>query len=286
MIRYPLDLHLHSRFSDGLETPESLCAKAARLRLKAVALCDHDTTDGLAPMAEAVAALNTAQPEPMAFIPSIELSAGLNGRTHILGYGVDPRHAGLIACLTGAKRDRQARAEAILDRLEAEDIRLPADVRASLNSPTVGRAHIARALMAQGVVNTVQQAFDRYLAEGRSAYVPRKLLPAADAAALLKAAGAIPVLAHPCRLALDEPALLALISELAEAGLMGVEAYHPSASPSSARQLEGFARRMGLLVTGGSDYHGDPNTRVALAHMPSGWQSWQDDLLALQAHIR
>lgn len=287
-IGYPIDLHLHSTYSDGLKSPEELCGAAARLGLYAIALCDHDTVDGLAPMAKAVARLNAggALPQPLRFIPSIELSAGSDGHIHILGYGANPRSPSLTACLHAAQTDRTSRAARILARLAALGIALDPDLLDGLKSPAIGRAHIARAMVKDGVVNTVQQAFDRYLAQGKSAYVPRKLPSAADAVSLLKDAGAVVVLAHPCRLSLGDAALNALIKELMGAGLDGLEIYHPSTSRTAVRRLEPLARRNDLLVTGGSDYHGDANTRVSMAHMPSGWLSWAEDLEALLSRVK
>ncbi|MDD3334056.1 MAG: PHP domain-containing protein [Eubacteriales bacterium] len=280
---YPADLHVHSIFSDGLRSPEELTAMADRLGLRVIALCDHDTLDGLEPMAKAIARRNAAFPHkpPLLFLPSLELSAGIGGRTHILGYGVNPRDPELARCLQAAREDRQSRAEAIVDKLEQLGVSFPEEERRALCSPTVGRAHIARALVRMRVVNTVQQAFDRYLAEGKSAYVARQLLPATEAVRLLKTAGAIPVLAHPCRLSPDFTVLAALTEALEKEGLTGLEAWHPSATPAQALQLSSYAKRRALLVTGGSDFHGDLNTRVSMGRMPSGWRSCQADVQAL-----
>ena len=131
--------------------------------------------------------------------------------------------------------------------------------------------------MGMGLVSTVAQAFDRYLGKGKPGYVPRKCPTAQEGVALLKAAGATPVLAHPCRLGLETAALYSFVLSLKEAGLAGLEAWHPSANRTQAMELDRFARRNGLLVTGGSDFHGDANTQAALGHMPSGWNRWQED---------
>lgn len=280
---YPVDLHLHSRFSDGLLTPEALAEEAKKRRLRLIALCDHDTTAGLTAMAQAVAAVNRQEGEPLYLIPSIELSAGLNAKTHLLGYGLNPDDPALQACLTAAREDRRERLSKMLALLEDQGVTLSPENRAALNVDAAGRAHVARALIRQGVVNTMAQAFQRYLGEGKCAYVPRKTLPATQAVALLKSAGAIPVLAHPCRLALENAAFQALLEALKEAGLQGLEAYHPSAAGKEAQRLARLARQTGLLVTGGSDFHGDPHARVAMGRMPSGWQSCLSDAQALYA---
>ena len=147
-------------------------------------------------------------------------------------------------------------------------------------------AHIARALVEMGAVNTMQQAFDRYLARGKCAYIARRYMSIADGVSLLANAGATVVLAHPCRLCHDPQGLRALVTELMDAGLSGLEAYHPSASRQQAPLIDSMARSLGLLVTGGSDYHGDPNCCVRMGRMPSGWKDPEADLQALLERIR
>lgn len=283
-VRYPLDLHVHSVFSDGLQSPAELCARASKLGLTTVALCDHDTTGGLAPMAEAIAQRNRLCPgkPPLVFLPAMEWSSGPGGRTHVLGYGANPASPALRAGLAAARTDRRERAERILAKIKAQGIVLSPEALARLNTPAVGRAHIARELVACGAVHTMAQAFQRYLAEGKSCYEPRKVLAASQAVELLRDASAVPVLAHPLRLGLEEPALYMLIQELREAGLRGLEAYHPSADAAGAARLAQYAQRNGLLVTGGSDFHGDANARVQMGHMPAGWHTWREDAAALE----
>ena len=287
-VRYPLDLHLHSTFSDGLLTPPALCAHGAAAGLTVLALCDHDTVDGLAPMAAAVEEHNRLFPSgaPLRFLPAIEVSSGPGGRTHVLGYGADPEDPALRAFLAATVKDRRERAGGILARLRAEGVVLSPEALARLDTPAVGRAHIARELVACGAVHTMAQAFGRYLAEGKSCYVPRKVPTALETVQMLRHAGAVPVLAHPLRLGLEEPAQYMLIRELREAGLLGVEAYHPSADRAGAARLAHFARSQGLLATGGSDFHGDANARVSMGRMPAGWTAWQSDLAALESAAR
>ena len=275
-IAYPVDLHVHSRCSDGLFSPEELAARAVRGGIRQLALCDHDTLEGIQPMKRAVAASLLPGGERMRFFSSLELSTG-EGNTHVLGYGADGENAALCRTLEEIRRSRLTRMEEMLERLEALEIRLPEERRARLLVPGTGRAHLARELMGMGLVSTVAQAFDRYLGWGKPGYVPRKCPSAQEGVALLKAAGAAPVLAHPYRLGLETAAMYSFILSLKEAGLAGVEAWHPSANRTQAMELDSFARRNGLLVTGGSDFHGDANTQAALGHMPSGWSCWQED---------
>lgn len=288
---YAVDLHLHSTFSDGLETPLELCARADGLGLTHIALCDHDTTDGLSELAIGAEAVRAARLQrgdgtPFTAFPCVELSSGWGGRTHILGYGLDADDPALRQCLREAEEDRGQRAEKMLGLLKAQGVGIPEELNSVLANPRVGRAHIARALVKTGAVSTVQQAFDRYLAEGRSAYVPRKWMSANRAVQILRDAGALIVLAHPCRLGLDDAALSALVDELSAAGLRGLEVFHPSAGRRDVRALELLARRKGLLVTGGSDYHGDRNTRVRMGRLPSGWRTMRRDVDAMLAAMR
>lgn len=259
----PVDLHVHSRYSDGLLSPAALCALALQRRVETLALCDHDTTDGLAPMAQAAVACNRAGTRLTVF-PAIELSTGNDGHTHVLGYGIDAGYEPLQTVIAALRAKRQIRGLQMLEALRGLGVDLPADAL-------------------PGVVHTVEEAFDRYLDEGRPAYVPLTHIAAADAVALLSAAGAVPVLAHPARLRLAPQALEALILSLMERGLRGVEVYHPSASRRDIRTLCGIAKRNGLLVTGGSDFHGDRGSRTELGETPGGWRSWKADTAALAA---
>lgn len=271
-----IDLHLHSTFSDGLKTPDELCWLAVKAGVSHLALCDHDTVNGIPAMREA------AGRHGLALIPGVEISTGQGGRTHILCYGEHVEGAEMRTFLDRLAQERTGRAANIMDRLADEGIIIPEEHRAALLSrPSVGRAHIARALIELGAVSTIKQAFDRYLSEGRPAYVPRALLPTAQAVEQLRAMKVLPVLAHPMRMGLDDPALHALIRSLKERGLMGVECFHPSASAKAARMLDGIARQENLLITGGSDYHGDPGKSVRIGRLPAGWHDRENDLSAL-----
>lgn len=279
-----IDLHIHSTYSDGLLTPDQLCALAVRRHTQLLALCDHDTTDGLLPMAEA-ARLQNQRGARLTLIPAVELSAGADGRTHILGYGVRADSPPMQATIAALRRQRALRGQRMVEALAAEGIVIPPELipKPETEGTAIGRPHIARALIAMGRANTMEQAFGRYLVEGRPAYVPLSHMTASEAVALLRQCGAVPVLAHPARLRLPSQALEALTLSLQAVGLMGVEVYHPSASRGDLRTLDAMARRLGLLVTGGSDYHGDSGTRAKLGGVPAGWQRCAADVAALQA---
>ncbi len=279
---FPLiDLHVHSVFSDGLKTPDELCRMAVKAGVQAIALCDHDTVNGLPAMRKA------CEQHGLTLIPGVEVSTGQGGKAHVLCYGANVESTEMKAFLDEMANERIGRADAIMDRLAAESIVIPPERRAELKQmPSIGRAHIARELIAMGVVNTMQQAFDRYLVEGRPAYVPRRQLPTVQAVDTLRQMNAVPVLAHPMRMGLDTAALHALIHSLKGVGLMGVEAYHPSANVRAARMLDGIARQENLLVTGGSDYHGDPGSAVHIGRLPAGWPSRENDLSALKSALQ
>lgn len=278
--RNGMDLHLHSTFSDGLKTPDELCAMAVKAGLSHLALCDHDTVHGLPAMREA------AQKHRLVLIPGVEISTGVDGHTHVLCYGANVESAEMKAFLDSMAQERTGRAEAIMKLLFKEGIHISEQRRqALLAQPCVGRAHIARELIAMGAVNTMQQAFDRYLADGKPAYVARTHLPTAQAVEKLKAMHVLPVLAHPMRMGVSPTSLHALIRSYCSWGLAGVEAYHPSANARAARMLDGIARQENLLVTGGSDYHGDPGSTVCIGRLPAGWPSRKDDLSALQSAL-
>ncbi|MEA4928049.1 MAG: PHP domain-containing protein [Candidatus Limiplasma sp.] len=277
-----LDLHTHSRYSDGVLTPEALCALAVKKKVRTLALCDHDTTEGLRPFLDAAQAL-CAQGLELNALPALELSSGSDGRTHILGYGVRMDDVTLQTELRNLRKTRAGRGETMLQALRGLGVEIPP---AYLPDPTVvampfGRPHVARALVRMGIVNTVEQAFSRYLAEGRPAYVPLEHLSPSQAVTLLRRAGAVPVLAHPMRMGLESQTLEALLTALQASGLAGVEVYHPSAWRQVVRQLDAMARRHGLLVTGGSDFHGDRDSRTHLGGLPAGWRHWAEDLQAL-----
>ena len=290
-IVYPVDLHTHSSFSDGLKSPRELCRMADKLKLTHIALSDHDTLDGQPDMAHAAEDVRRARQArgddtPFTAIPCVELSSGQGGRVHLMGYAPNPDDPALAKCLRDAAEDRAQRAARMLELLKKQGQSIPDELLKPLQGSNVGRAHIARAMVSAGLVHSMQEAFDRFLAEGASAYVARRLLAPADALGLLKGAGAVTALAHPTRLTLSEPMTLALIEELVGYGLDAVEAYHPSASKSEAKQLGLYARRRGLLVTGGSDYHGDPNARTKLGHMPGGWAAVKEDVEVLMERVK
>ncbi len=243
-----LDLHLHTTCSDGAQAPEDLVTLARRAGLHGIAVTDHDTTAGVAPARRAGAA------EGVLVIAGIELSCELDGRElHLLGYGVDPEHAGLRAVTERRAVLRRERIVEIVRRLQALGVAITTDdVRVPAANVSVGRPHVAEALIRLGVVRSFQEAFTRYLGDRAPAAVPSRGPDVTTGIRAVKAAGGVSAWAHP---ALDDAVEFA---RLREAGLDGVEALRPSLSPVASSALEVAAREAGLFVTGGSDWHGGP----------------------------
>lgn len=242
-----LDLHLHSTCSDGSLAPAALVQAARRVGLHAIALTDHDTTAGISPARRAAG----ADGGPIV-IAGVELTSSLDGaEVHLLGYGVDPDHASLAAFTDRAARTRSERMAAIVSRLQALGVGItPEDVTVEEGCASVGRPHIARALVRVGAVPNFQEAFNRYIRDGAPAFVPSHGPDVREAIAAVREAGGCSVWAHP---RLEDAKAFA---RLAEAGLGGVEALRPSMDPAVSIALELEARVHGLIVTGGSDWHG------------------------------
>jgi predicted metal-dependent phosphoesterase TrpH len=259
-----VDLHTHSTASDGSLTPRELVRLAKERGLAAIALTDHDTVDGLP---EAMAA---GAEFGLEVIPGVEISARhLLGSMHILGYFLDytsPRLAERLAVLKQARKERNPR---IVAKLNALGIPLTlAQVEAVAGGGQVGRPHIARALLVGGYVRDLQEAFDIYLGNQGKAYVSKFRFPPEEALAMIREAGGIPVLAHPFTLNLHTlPDLRRLLQELQPLGLAGVECYYPEHSPEQEALYLRAARDAGLLVTGGSDFHGDNKPEVSLGRV-------------------
>ena len=250
-----IDLHTHTTASDGALAPGALVERAHELGIRTLAVTDHDTLAGVPAAAAAAAARG------MEFLPGIEITAVHRGRdVHVLAYFLEPEPAGLAPFLADQRRDRTRRAREMSARLAA--LGVPVDLEdviadAEAGGKAVARPTVARALLDAGHVTSLQQAFDRWLADGRPAYVPRSGAPPADVVRLVRRSGGLPVLAHPGLLRRDE-----LIPELAEAGLGAVEAYHSDHDPRAQARYLQVAEQHGLAVSGGSDFHGDDHPRA------------------------
>ena len=259
-----IDLHMHTTASDGSLSPTELVDRAAALKLAAIAITDHDTVGGLA---EGIVAARRCS---LPLIAGVELSVEDSvGRFHLLGYGFDPADPALGRALTELRELRAERNKAIMAK--AASLGLPftwADVLRHVGDggEVVGRPHIAAALVEAGVVGTIQEAFDKYLATGQPLYTPKDGLSPRRAADLLHATGGIAVMAHPALNRWADPdALRARLSVLkADAGLDGVEAYYSQHTPAQTEHYLRIAEDLELVVTGGSDFHGTPKPHVIL----------------------
>ncbi len=248
MITGGADLHLHSRHSDGADEPAALVEEAAKGGLEVISLTDHDTLSGVPEAKEAGSRLGVR------VISGVELSADFRGHeVHLLAYGFDPEAEDLRRALERSRHERKQRAERIVQRLNQLGIPLSMEkLRETAGDASLGRPHLADALLRTRVVGTIQEAFDRYLNPGRPAFVPREHLPLQSAKSAVQDAGGVLVLAHP-HLNLSSVNIRARV----EAGIDGLETSHPKLKSSQSRELASLAREAGILATGGSDFHGE-----------------------------
>ena len=255
------DLHVHTSESDGTLTPKQLVREALSRGLSAIAIVDHDTVGGI-PEAEVA-----AQGADLEVIAGIELTAQYEGQEiHILGYFLDLQNKALLEKLNLVQLNRIERVHKIVNNLEQQGVKLNAqDVFDISGKGTVGRMHIARALVKGGWVTTTAEAFRKYIGDKSPAYVLGFSLSPVEAINLIKGAGGVAVLAHPYILHDD-----ALITELAGYGLQGIEVYYPEHSQSMVNFYLDLARKLNLLVTGGSDFHGSvkPDIKLGTIKIP------------------
>lgn len=254
MTAMAIDLHTHSTVSDGTDSPTELIHHAARVGLSVIALTDHDTGDGLA---EAAAA---AESVGIALLPGVELSTQLTGRSvHLLGYGVDLTEPTLARELARVRAGRNDRLSPVLAKLAGLGVPVTEEqVRAHAgDSPSIGRPHIADALVAAGHVADRGEAFARFLYDGGPAHVPRYAVELTAGIALVRAAGGVSVLAHPWGRDTRTVLTPTVIAGLAKGhGLDGLEVDHQDHDSQARADLRTLAEQLGLLATGSSDYHG------------------------------
>ena len=255
-----VDLHCHSSFSDGTHTPAQLIELAQKYELTGLALTDHDTVEGVEQF------LQQGKQLELEVISGVELSANHGSQpVHILGYGFDLKQTQFHHALQTIQQDRQERNKAITSKLQQLGLQVSyQDITTLAGGGQVGRPHFAHFLVKQRRAHSLQDAFNRYLRKGRPAYVARRILPAQKAITMIQQAGGAAVLAHPGTIQRPWPQLEQLFSELVDFGLEGIECYYPIHSQRFREQLMAYCRRHKLLITGGSDYHGDirPSTRL------------------------
>ncbi len=264
-----IDLHSHTLRSDGILTPAELAAQAAATGIRLLSITDHDTLAGIRELRA-----SDALPPGLELLPGVEINAVAGDRVdlrheeiHVLGLGVNPDDEPFETTLATQRHARRLRFEQMVSRLR--EIGLPIEVQldhlpATDDEDALGRPRVARAMIAAGYVESVEDAFVRYLSRGRPAYVPRDGLGPIDAIRVITAAGGVPVLAHFA----EAPDKLDLIRELMGAGLRGLEVYYRSYDQRTVDALRIVAADLGLVATGGSDYHGDRETYAeAHAHL-------------------
>lgn len=242
---------------------------AARLGLEAISITDHDTLNGTR------TALAGIVPKGLHFITGVEISAQppsecrIDGSLHILGYGIDPDYPMLVDALTEMQRCRDQRIACIVDRLNAIGVPIGLQhVLDEVGQGTAGRPHVASAMIKAGVVADVDEAFDRFLAKGCPAFISKTRLDCACTIKLIQAAGGVPVLAHPCLIRTRGQekikTLAPLLKLLIDMGLEGIEVYYPRHSAQDVADLADTAGRLGLLITGGSDFHGKISPEIQM----------------------
>ena len=253
-----VDLHLHTTFSDGTLTPTELVRLCASNGLRVISVSDHDSTEGLCEAREAARAF-----PQMELIPGIELSTDLPGaEVHLLGYFVDEEDAEFQSTLHRFREGRVERGRAMVERLNEMGLGISWDrVREIAGEASIGRPHIAQALVEAGYVKYSKDAFDRYIGRNGTAYVERIRVTPVEAVGILIANGALPVMAHPTYYddlsqKGDYGGLRNVLAELREAGLVGMEVHYKDYSPEQVNQLAGIADEHGLIPCGGTDYHG------------------------------
>ncbi|GBE23957.1 MAG TPA: PHP domain-containing protein [Actinobacteria bacterium] len=257
-----VDLHLHSSISDGSESPADIVELAVAAGLSAIALTDHDILDGI-PQARAA-----AETHDLVFISGVELSVDWKGAAmHMLMYFLEPGSGPLQDRLVAVREGRAIRNVAIIAALQSHGVDVTMEeVAAVAGKGSMGRPHIARVLIDKGIVGSMSEAFDQWLATGRPGYVSRVRLDAFEAIDLARQSGAVPVIAHPHTLALGADEYAGAFTDLTAAGLGGIEAYYTEYSQDLREHLAGICGDLGIAATGGSDFHGTykPDIKVGI----------------------
>jgi|WetSurMetagenome_2_1015567.scaffolds.fasta_scaffold114989_2 3',5'-nucleoside bisphosphate phosphatase len=254
-----VDLHVHTSASDGRYAPAELVSRAVKAGLTVLAITDHDTVGGITP------ALEAAQNFPkLTIIPGVEINTDVaGGEAHILGYFIDYNDAALLGKLQEMRNSRQERAQKMVAKLATLGMPLSWDrVTQIAATDSIGRPHIAQALLEKGYISSLKEAFEKYIGKkDHPAFVERSKLTPAEASRLIVKAGGLPVLAHPLTMAEPE----AMIKHLKTAGLVGIEVYYGTYQAPDISRLLALTSKYHLIATGGSDYHGlDEATETGL----------------------
>jgi predicted metal-dependent phosphoesterase TrpH len=276
----PVDLHTHSTISDGSFSPEEVVKKALKAGLSAMALTDHDNIGGVE------TALETGKEIGILVVPGVEISAQFErGTLHILGYFFDPSNPSLQKKLNSLQQARAERNPKIAKKLQGLGIDITyEEVAAIAGSTQVGRPHFARILMNKGIVQDFNEAFDRFLGKDKAAYVDKFRYTPQEAFEMIREAGGVAVVAHPYTLNLTDDELYATLKEWLSLGLLGLEIFYPDHPKERIQRYAKLADTLGLLKTGGSDFHGNNKEGSTLGDCgPLGCPSFEivDQLRAL-----
>jgi 3',5'-nucleoside bisphosphate phosphatase len=258
-----IDLHSHTVYSDGTKKPYELVQLAKELGLRAIAVTDHDTVAGIQEAMEAGAKIGVE------VIPGTELSIEYplpdHGHMHILGLFLDIESPELAQGLNWLRTMREERTPRILKKLAEHGLEISEeDIRNEAGEGSVGRPHIARIMVRKGFVSSMQEAFDQYLKKGAVAYVPKDKFALDKALKMITEAGGLPILAHPFSLKLDDTVVEELVASMKEKGLKGLEAHYSNHTPEQTAIYTEIANKHGLLISGGSDFHGENKPDIKL----------------------
>ena len=248
-----IDLHVHTTASDGQYTPEEIIQKAAEKKIKAIAITDHDTTAGLEK------AKTEGEKQGIIVVPGIEINISFpTGEFHLLGLGIKEPSSSLNNIVENVIKNRNERNLSIIEKINADGIPLTEEeLTADFPDTVIGRPHFAAELVKYGIVKTRQQAFDQYLGRGKKWYTPRICTNLDEAIIAIQESKGVPVIAHPMSLYLSWGRLPDFLKDCYDKGVAGIEAFHPGARVTECLRLEELGRKIGFIITAGSDFHGE-----------------------------
>lgn len=250
------DLHVHTFYSDSTFSPQQVISCAKEKGLDAIAICDHDTVDGIEPC------LEIGEKEGIEIIPGIEMSVEkVDAEIHILGYFIDWKKDWLREKLKEIQDSRVARISVMVGKLNAMGVKVNIEdvFKIAVSKGSVGRLHLAKAMLNSGAISSLREAFDKYIGFSRPCYVPYTKLSPKEVVKFILNAGGVPVIAHPNLIGNDK-----YIDEFINYGLRGLEVYHSDHKPHVSKRYEEMAKEKGLLITGGSDCHGLGKSRILM----------------------
>lgn len=248
-----IDLHVHTTASDGQYTPAQIIEKASEKNIKVIAITDHDSFAGVNE------AMTAGEKLGVKVIPGIELNISFpTGEFHLLGLGINNPSDSLKCIVENVIKYRNERNQAIISKMNEDGVQITLDeLLTDFPNTVIGRPHFAAELVKHGVVKTRQQAFDQYLARGRKWYTPRICTNLDEAIVAIRESGGVPVVAHPMSLYLSWGKLPDMLKDCYDKGVAGIEAFHPGARVTECLRLEELGRKIGFIITAGSDFHGE-----------------------------